>query len=255
MLDKNIGQKLAKELQIDLFTIYREYLQLLFLKYFYNQKGSEKVYFKGGTALHFLFGSFRFSEDLDFTTLIPEEQIKILVEKTLKNLNRETAKISFKKIKTLPNSYSGKLIENVPEFKFPLTIKLDFSLREKSYYPDNNYIETIFPISPYPHVAHLKIEELMAEKIRAFIIRQKGRDLFDLWFLLSKRIIINWDLVNKKMALYKKEITKAQLLQAIKNFSEREIKIDLTKFLPVSQRALTGKIKSLMQERLNIANF
>ena len=70
MLDKETAQDLSKKLNIDLFTIYREYLQLLFLKYFYNQKETDKVYFKGGTALRFLFGSFRFSEDLDFTTLL-----------------------------------------------------------------------------------------------------------------------------------------------------------------------------------------
>jgi len=68
MLDKDTAQDLSRELRIDLFTVYREYLQLLFLKYFYNQKESQKIYFKGGTALRFLYGSFRFSEDLDFTS-------------------------------------------------------------------------------------------------------------------------------------------------------------------------------------------
>lgn len=63
MLDEEACKNLAKELKIDLFTVWREYLQLLFLKYFYAGKNTEKVYFRGGTALRFLFGSFRFSED------------------------------------------------------------------------------------------------------------------------------------------------------------------------------------------------
>ncbi|MBI3277184.1 MAG: nucleotidyl transferase AbiEii/AbiGii toxin family protein [Chlamydiae bacterium] len=67
MLTEEQLQNLSRRFQIDIFSILREYLQLLFLKIFYELKGSEKVYFKGGTAIHFLYGSFRFSEDLDFT--------------------------------------------------------------------------------------------------------------------------------------------------------------------------------------------
>ena len=94
MLDGTIAQSLAKKLKIDLFTAYREYLQLLFLKYFYTQKESEKVYFKGGTALRFLYDSFRFSEDLDFTSLLPEKKIKVLINETLQDLNKVETKYS-----------------------------------------------------------------------------------------------------------------------------------------------------------------
>lgn len=44
-----------------------------------------------------------------------------------------------------------------------------------------------YPISPYPLVVHLSKEELLAEKIRALFVRGKPRDLFDLWFLLTKK--------------------------------------------------------------------
>jgi len=50
MLEKGVALQLSRELKIDLFTIYREYLQILFLKYFYGQKESQKIYLKGGTA-------------------------------------------------------------------------------------------------------------------------------------------------------------------------------------------------------------
>jgi len=60
-----INQK-AVSSQIDRYTIIREYVQLLFLRYFYERPQGIKAFFKGGTALRFLFNSFRFSEDLDF---------------------------------------------------------------------------------------------------------------------------------------------------------------------------------------------
>lgn len=250
MLDKETAQDLAKKLKIDLFTIYREYLQLLFLKYFYSQKGSEKVYFKGGTALRFLFGSFRFSEDLDFTSLLPKKNLKNLINKTLEDLKKETEGIIFKETQSIANSFSGKIFQKLPEFKFSLTIRLDFSLREKPFLIDTSYIETIFPVSPYPQVVHLKIEELMAEKIRAILTRSRGRDIFDLYFLLSKKIPIEWDLVNKKMAYYKKTANMEKLKKAIEKFPQSEINQDLTKFLPTTHRNLVEKIKNLTLEKL-----
>lgn len=250
MLDKETAQDLSKKLNIDLFTIYREYLQLLFLKYFYTKKESEKVHFKGGTALRFLYGSFRFSEDLDFNTLFKEEKIKYLIDKTLKDLNREVEGITFKKTKSIANSFSGRIFQENPEFKFALTVRLDFSLREKPFLIETSYIETIFPVGPYPQVTHLKIEELMAEKIRAILTRTRGRDIFDLWFFLSRNIKIDWNLVNKKMALYKKKADPAKLIKAVQDIPREEIKTDLTKFLPLNDRNLVEKIKDLTLEKL-----
>ena len=41
--------------------------KLIFLSYLYQEPGSEKLLFKGGTALRIVFKSPRFSEDLDFS--------------------------------------------------------------------------------------------------------------------------------------------------------------------------------------------
>jgi len=250
MLDKETAQDLSKKLHIDLFTIYREYLQLLFLKYFYAQRETKKIYFKGGTALRFLFGSFRFSEDLDFTSLLSKENLKNLIDKTLRDLNRETEGVTFKEIESIANSFSGKIFQKLPEFKFSLTIRLDFSFREKPFLTDTSFIETIFPVGPYPQVIHFKIEELMAEKVRAVLTRTRGRDIFDLYFMLSKKVPIDWELVSKKMALYKKTADIKKLIKAVENFPQSEIKEDLTKFLPTTHRDLVEKIKDLTLEKL-----
>jgi predicted nucleotidyltransferase component of viral defense system len=252
MIDKETLQDLAKELKIDYFTVSREYLQLLFLKYFYSQKESEKVYFKGGTALRFLFGSFRFSEDLDFTSLLTKSKLKILINKTLQDFKKEAGEISFQEEKTITDAFTGRIFQKIKEFNFPLTIRLDFSLREKPFLTETSYLETVFPIGPFPQVSHLKIEELMAEKVRAILARNKGRDIFDLYFLLSKQVPIDWKLVNKKMALYKKTADSNQLIKAITDFPQEEIKNDLTKFLPLTHRDLVNKIKELTLNKLKV---
>ena len=45
----------------------REYVQHLFLSAFYKREAATDFLFKGGTALRIVYGSPRFSEDLDFS--------------------------------------------------------------------------------------------------------------------------------------------------------------------------------------------
>jgi len=249
MLSKEQVQVFARQLKIDSFSVYREYLQLLFLKYFYDLPKSNQIYFKGGTSIKFLYGSFRFSEDLDFSSTLKEEEIKSLIQKAIKNLSREIS-TSFKQEKSIADSFTGRIFQEISDFSFPLTVRLDISLREKPTYIENNYIETIFPISPYPLVVHLAVKEILAEKIRALIIRAKGRDLFDIWFLLSKKIEIDWDLVNLKMSFYNRKTNLKEIMTVIKEMLDQEIKKDLTKFLPLNQRESVKKVKVWSIEKL-----
>src|SRR4030043_1663570 len=62
--------KIANKSQTTLLNICRDYIQALFLSFFYQQKESTNFLFKGGTALHFAFGSPRYSEDLDFSAQV-----------------------------------------------------------------------------------------------------------------------------------------------------------------------------------------
>lgn len=79
MTTEQIGEP-ARHFKIDDASILREYVQFLFLRSFYALKESRHVFFKGGTAIHFRYGSFRFSEDLDFSTLQSSDQLRQEVE-------------------------------------------------------------------------------------------------------------------------------------------------------------------------------
>ncbi|MEO0076843.1 MAG: nucleotidyl transferase AbiEii/AbiGii toxin family protein [candidate division WOR-3 bacterium] len=241
MITQEQIQELADKKKIDTATILREYLQLLFLKEFYNQKESQKVYFKGGTAIHLLFNSTRFSMDLDFTSELPTTKLKAIMYRVLKPMTLETANISFKPSRKKINHSYSLIMSYLPENqRVPLNISLDFSLREKPIKkPITAVLKTDFPITGLPIVLHLDWEEILVEKIRAIFVRGKGRDLYDLYFLLYKNITIDWQMVAKKMAIYpnwKNKPHKEILIQIIRNFNDNKLQMDLRQFLPKPER-------------------
>jgi predicted nucleotidyltransferase component of viral defense system len=248
MIDQNIIEEKSKEFDIDEFTILREYLQLLFLKYFYSLKGSEKVYFKGGTVLRFFLHSFRFSEDLDFTSLLDKDTTMALVKKTILEMEKETPGIKLNSIKRQKLSLSGRINYKPASLKYPLTIHLEFSFREKPQTRQTSLLETTYPITPYPLVVHPGFEEILAEKIRALAIRSKGRDIFDIWYLLTKGIKIDWTLVREKMLYYGKTFTEEDFERKIKRFKIEDLERDLRRFLPKRHRVI---IKELPFKLLN----
>src|SRR3990167_7676647 len=68
MIGSEVFERIARQEQTSVFpNIVREYAQHLFLAELYQLPGSEKLLFKGGTALRIVYGSPRFSEDLDFS--------------------------------------------------------------------------------------------------------------------------------------------------------------------------------------------
>ena len=248
-------QDLSKRLNIDRFTVIREYLQIVFLSNLYSQKETDKIFFKGGTALRLLYNSFRFSEDLDFTSLISGEKLLKLLDNAFKNTKLTIPHVTLKRIQTDKMCLTGFLSFKTPDLKFPLNIHLDFSFREKPLTKKETILETLFPIGPYPIIIHLEAEEILAEKIRALMTRAKGRDLFDIWFLFTKQETINWKMVNTKMQYYKKEISTEDLVKKIKSFNSKKMAQDLGKFLPLQQRNITDQLKDILLEKIKNMPF
>jgi predicted nucleotidyltransferase component of viral defense system len=240
MITESQAKELAKFYQIDEFTIKREYLQLIFLSYLFREKESEKIFFKGGTAIRFLFGSPRFSEDLDFSTTYSKEKIKQIVKKLESLLKKELLGL---KILFL---YSGKEGERYrikyqdKDLKYPLVIRLDFYIVKKIRKTEVSPLITKFPIAVFPLISHLSPSEILKEKIDALSTRGKGRDFFDVWFLLEKGVKTD------------KKINKKLLIQKINRYPTEKLNRDLDKFLPLSQRGIGKMMKRrLIEEILN----
>jgi len=84
MISNDEIKNLSRKFDIDEVTVLREYFEVLFLAYLYSFKESSKILFKGGTSLRLLLNSFRFSEDLDFTSLLENNELISVIEKHIK---------------------------------------------------------------------------------------------------------------------------------------------------------------------------
>ncbi|HGJ65274.1 TPA: 50S ribosomal protein L10, partial [bacterium] len=165
------------------------------------------------------------------------------------------AKIDYKKEKIFDKfedlGFSYKLFFYPFKLKQKTSIRIDFSFREK---PKTKEVKVIvpfdYPITPYPLVVSLSKEEILAEKIRALFYRGKPRDLFDLWFLLTKQTKIDEKLIDLKFKYYPNlKFSFPRLKEIVKNYDENELKKDLNQFLPENYRYF---YKQLKQEILNI---
>ncbi len=240
---------LAKKEKIHRSIVFREYIQLLFLQEFYSYKQSKKIFFKGGTALRLICQSPRFSEDLDFTVEMPEKKFLEFLKKIFKSLSSKIG-ANFKEKKTL----AGKrfLMSVKPSFLSSAAfVKLDFSFREKVIEPKKSVIKTNLPILFTSYVYHLSKQEIFAEKIRALATRAKGRDLYDLWFLLEKGASFNEGLVKKKLKYYNLEDKgKEVVLRKIKNFPKKKFILDIQPFVSSDQRKKLGDFFDYVKDYL-----
>src|SRR3989338_2304347 len=232
MISKDQIQEFSKRLAIDEFTIIREYIQIVFLSILYSTKESQKIYFKGGTAIRLLLKSGRFSEDLDFTAELAAKEIDAVVNETIKKVSLTVPDVRLKKTHEGNASYTGILSYQPEGMKHPLNIHLDFSLREKPETSKQTVLETDFPVAPQPVVRHMDWQEILAEKIRAFLVRSKGRDVYDLWFMLGKGVGMDWDMINRKAEMYNITTSLQDIKNRVGGFDQKKPKNDLGKFLP-----------------------
>lgn len=234
MITQEQVKELSRVFQIDGFTVLREYLQLVLLNYLFQEKESVRIFFKGGTAIRFFFNSPRFSEDLDFSTTYSKKRIREIIKKVSLAIQREIPSL-----KIVP-LYSGKETERfrlkyeTKELKYPLIIRLDFHQVRRIGATTVSPLSTKFPIVIFPLIPHLTAEELLKEKVKALLSRGKGRDFFDVWYLLEKGIPLP------------QRINKSEVLKKIDSVSGARLEHDLSAFLPRPQR----KIVKTLKERL-----
>lgn len=225
----------SKLFKINESVVIREYLQTLFLKELYEEKYSQNIFFKGGTAIRLVFNGSRFSEDLDFTVMGSQREFENFLENFFKKLSK-LYNFSFRKKETIAG-LKYLLTASLGIVDYKTFINLDFSFREKVLKPTKSVITTEYPIVFTSFVNHLSAEEIVAEKVRAIMTREKGRDIYDLWFLLSKNIVIDKKLVEEKLKYYKiNKFDAEQLINRITSFSKEQFILDLKPFVPINER-------------------
>jgi len=225
--------KIAKKNNLKPFQQEKHYIQTIILSGIYSSLTNELV-FKGGTALFFFYGLNRFSEDLDFTKFknFDMKKVKESIRNTFELLNipnriKEMKTPAGKKIKIKAEGplYRGELSECVVDLDISNRNDLVLEAETKEVIPIYN------DVRPFT-ISVMQKEEILSEKIRAVIKRDKARDVYDLWFLLKKGIDFDLNLVNKKMKYYKEKFDYDELkLNIIK--SKKYWNSDLKGLLPV----------------------
>lgn len=242
---------LAKKNRINETVIFREYLQIVFLQKLYQKTPSQSIFFKGGTAIHLICHAPRFSEDLDFSVTLPMSDFNAYITGVLKRMKDEED-VTCKERKSL----AGKqfLLTTGKALPYQTTIALDFSFREKVLTGERSLLQTAYPVLFTSFVHHLSQEELLAEKIRAIMTRRKGRDLYDLWYLLSRGVSIRRDMVNKKLAYYKIADTAPQdILKRVASFPRKDFVLDLRPFVPLNERERLPEFFDVLQAHIQQA--
>jgi len=239
MIEKKQVQNLAQAWQTTTDNVVREYFQHLFLSGLYQEKGSDGLLFKGGTALRTVWHSPRFSEDLDFTGVnVAVKDIEMLVEGVLAKLEMAGVQTDIIESKSTSGGYLAIFQFETSEYKS--RIQVEVSLRNgKKVLGTATLIQSDLVV-PYTLI-HLKEEQLVAEKILACLTRGKARDFYDLYFILRSRLSF------KRVFIQDKRL-KAKILNVVKS-GKLNFKRELKAFLPVNQhRIIKGFPDTLVKE-------
>jgi len=149
-----------------------------------------KVSFRGGTALHKLHlqPATRYSEDIDLVQ-VNQEPIGDTIDHFRKALNYLGEPIRKQKNRNTTLTY--RIESELPPVE-QLRLKIEINCRE--HFTVYGYTKVPFSVESrwftgQSNLITYFIEELLGSKMRALFQRKKGRDLFDLWYSLSKKRI------------------------------------------------------------------
>jgi len=186
MITNQTLQSLAAKLQTTELNLRREYFQHCFLSYFYQQPGTDQIYFKGGTALRILYNSPRFSEDLDFSSATRDRSaIEEAILGTLTAINQENIKVDLAEATLTSGGYLT--IVTFQANHESIAVQLEISLREGEKRGEAIMITS--DLIPAFIIISLDREQLVAEKIQALLSRKKARDFYDLYFILRANLL------------------------------------------------------------------
>jgi predicted nucleotidyltransferase component of viral defense system len=233
---------------------------LIILDNLYAQSGSDQIVFQGGTALRWVYGGMRFSEDLDFVTHLTRDRIESVLDKShTKTVQSCMAQFGSgsadRQIKESRKSAYKTLFVYRPENQRErIAVRLEFEMLQRGSQPAYEH----FILRECPQVAGLiaggKLlllysssivlaetpEEILSDKIRALLERRyvKGRDIYDIWWIVNQMgIKPSWPVVKNKLSMYEARFIPARKAEYFQTNDTAEEMIhaldsDLARFIP-----------------------
>jgi predicted nucleotidyltransferase component of viral defense system len=175
-------------------NVLREYIQALVLRSLHESEAFTNLAFVGGTALRFIHGLPRYSEDLDFSLEDRQRYTPELWMKKVKNdltLSGFDARVSWSGKSTVHKSWIkiAGLLKEVGLAAMPeqnLSIKLEIDSK-----PPAGAVSETGIVNRYALLSlrYYDLPSLMAGKVHALLTRKypKGRDWYDLVWYRAKR--------------------------------------------------------------------
>jgi len=223
----------------------REFLQLLILKILYDKGYFKNLSFVGGTALRFLYGLQRFSENLDFSLINRESyEFDVFLKRVVYELEKRGFSLEVKKSIEKPIQ-SGMFkfkdilfnsgLSNQRSQKLFIKIEVD-SKPPKGWNTEISLVNKHFVFT----VTHFDIPSLYATKLHACFFRKytKGRDFYDLLWYLGKKALPNFKFLNNaiKRTEYKKANVDAEnfndfLREKLLNIDFAKVRKDVERFI------------------------
>lgn len=214
----------------------RDYVQHLILWLLYSR--SQGLVFKGGTALRLVYGGNRYSEDLDFNGPEDGAALQSLLEEVIVGLEDFGVIAEMRNAWTSDVGYSfdvgfqGTLYDGRDRSKGKVGV--DVNRRPEEVEVRRELVTSEYDdVRPFV-VTVLTLEHLMAEKVRALLVRAKPRDLYDIWLLLRQGVQPDPMLIERKLALYEMLWNPAVLEEALEQVRagwERDLRPLLPQFI------------------------
>lgn len=190
MIGEDKLRYLAGKHGFSIIYLEKDYFLTLLLYFIRNIEG---IYFKGGTALNKIFlNHLRLSEDLDFASKAGITAVKNRVESVVDKdiftkLEVDHFTENFIRWRVYFKSYFGGKSFVVLDINRKASIHLK---------PERHKVKNFYGL--HFQINALNIDEIIAEKVRALILRNQPRDYFDLYFILKKRRL-NFKIIEKKL--------------------------------------------------------
>jgi predicted nucleotidyltransferase component of viral defense system len=215
----------------------REYLQFKILEIIFGSPFAEKLAFLGGTCLRIVHGNRRFSEDLDFDnfnlSMENFEAVTIIVKKELERLGyfiemRNVSKGAYHCYIRFSELLFKEGLSNHKEEK--ILIQLDTEPHNFEYQPDQpllNKFDVFTQINSVPRGL------LLAQKFYAVINRKrnKGRDFFDIVFLLGLGETPDYGYLYAKIGVQNAEELREMVLEKCALLDMKKMASDVKPFL------------------------
>ncbi len=207
MMEEAIGraQERARRMNVDpQFTVTEVYAAELLRRLQQTLRGS--LVWKGGTVLR-LEGSERFSRDLDATLAAGARVTLARLTGILEAAGAGLPFLSSARVETTrAQSVRAVYRFSVPGLRQPLRVEVEVSRRERTLRKP-----AVISTARMAHaagmepviIACLDGPELLAEKVRALVMRRAARDIYDVYWLLQQGVEFDPALFREKMRYYR----------------------------------------------------